>query len=245
MGKFKKIEDFADFNPIRKGDTVSFGIDDFENLIAFVESSVIFESNEGKKTMSREVIEKMLKYLEFEATEEDVLAALKEHRIAVVGDPLAGTKHYHIDDKPGSEPVEIENPLKIGIPEKNFSADWKTGRASLYGIDFSVCGPSPFESGFIPLQEIADEIKTDIESVNTLLKRYLILAEDDMIIGNKNPEDFMGPDLDGDVIKDVDPVGFVLVNVVREDDLDNVILHGSREFITKLYEKELSIKSTE
>ena len=76
MGKFKKIEDFADFNPIRKGDTVSFGINDFENLIIAVEFGVTLEISEGRKTISGHAVEAICKYIEGEIEVDEVVAEL-------------------------------------------------------------------------------------------------------------------------------------------------------------------------
>lgn len=216
MEGFKNTVDFDIFNPVHGGDseeekTITFKVSDFNSLITAVKYGVISEINEGKKTISNDVVEKMFKYLDGEATEEDVLASLKEHK-----------KSYR-------------------IPEKNFSANWETGEASLYGIEFNICGTSPSESGFIPLQEIADELSVDIGVINSLLMKYKILDDSGGMIGDGNPEDFIGPG--GKTITEVDPAGFILVNVAKESDTENVYLCGSRDFIKGLV--ALDRKSTE
>lgn len=86
MGKFKELSDFEVFSPLLVHDTdnnivgVQFAIENFNDMIVSVEAGIIFEINEGKKTMSNKVVEKMFKYLDGEVTEDDVLASLKEHK---------------------------------------------------------------------------------------------------------------------------------------------------------------------
>ena len=85
MNIFKKNVDLNVFNPVYGGDlennkTITLKMSDFDDLVNAVEYSVIAEINKDKGTLSHEVVGNMLKYLDDEATEEDVIASLKEYK---------------------------------------------------------------------------------------------------------------------------------------------------------------------
>ena len=83
MRQLKKIEDFKELNPIIGKDldgedkTVTFTIEDFKNVIVAIEADIIFDLNEGKRTISGEAIGKIFEYMEGKAEIQDVIDSLE------------------------------------------------------------------------------------------------------------------------------------------------------------------------
>lgn len=84
MRQLKKIEDFKELNPVigrdiktGKDKTVTFSIEDFENVIIAIEADVIFDISEGKKTISGLFVEKVSEYLDGKVELKEVIEALE------------------------------------------------------------------------------------------------------------------------------------------------------------------------
>lgn len=124
--------------------------------------------------------------------------------------------------------------------EKNFSANWETGELSIFGVPFKCGGPPLRETGYFPLNEIADNLSVNLIDIENVLKKYGVMLEDGTRCGDENPEEFIGPN--GDLIKDVDPASFPLIDVCDED-LKPLGIYGSEDFIKGLL--SLDSKSNE
>jgi len=214
MDKLRKVEDFSYFNPIHlKGEGE---VETVTFKVSDFENLVI-------------------------AVEARVIFEINEGKKAM-SHKVVEMQFKYLDDKCTAEDVlaALEEHKKSYFPKKNFSANWETGELSLFGISFK-CGEPPLKNtGYFPLKEIAENLSVELTDIENVLKKYGAMLGDGTRCGDENPEEFIGPD--GSLIKDVDPVSFVLIDVCDED-LNPLGLYGSEDFIKGLL--ELDRKSTE
>ena len=122
----------------------------------------------------------------------------------------------------------------MSLNERNFSADWKNGNLSLYGINFKI-KYSPYDTEtFLELGEISEKIGTSLGEIRSILKHYQIMSEDNLIC-EENPISIIGPE---GKETSIDPSAFVLMFDASRMD-DDVVpvsrLFGNYIFIKGLF----------